>query len=430
MHPTTPVSAHIGIVGLGYVGAVSAACLAKLGHQVYGFEYDKVKAGHLQAGKAPFMEPKLDDLLAEAVQSGRLQVFEGFDQHLAQLDILLICVGTPSLDDGSHNYSQLARVFENIARHLNAGGPRKRPLLIAVRSTVTPGTTADLEKRYFAGVTGARLAYNPEFLREGTAVKDFFEPALVVAGAREPEAAQQLLDVYTAIDAPKYVLTLEAAEMVKGVCNAFHALKISFANETGALAAICGVDPDKLMEVICADTRLNISKVYMKPGFAFGGSCLPKDVRALNYVAAKGSCELPLYKSILASNDAHLDRSVERIRATSAQRVGLVGLSFKSDTDDMRESPALALAAKLVGKGTAIRAFDPDISPALLHGANLATLAAALPEGRAVLMDSFEELAAWADCLVVTKKIPAELQGRVDAAKVPVIRVDKISPAA
>ena len=415
---------NIGIVGLGYVGAVSAACLARLGHRVYGLELDKQKMERLQAGQAPFFEPGLEETLKAELAGGRLSVHQSMDELIDQLDIILICVGTPSRADGSHNYGQLARVFEDLAQRLRAPG---RPLLVAVRSTVTPGTTASLGQQFFSGVTRARLAYNPEFLREGTAIKDFFEPALVVVGADQDEAAEQLLSVYADVNAPKLRMEVKAAEMVKGVCNAFHALKIAFANETGSLAARCGVDPEQLMKVICADTRLNISPVYLKPGFAFGGSCLPKDVRALNYLAETNNCQTPLYHAILPSNDEHLNRMVERVRACSPRRVGIVGLSFKSQTDDLRESPALFLAAKLAAEGFTLRAFDPDINPALLHGANLATLVQELPAGKAVLTDSLDELMEWADCLVLTKRLPPELEQRLSQAAQPLINVSRVT---
>ena len=417
---------HIGIIGLGYVGAVSAACLARLGHRVYGFEQDPLKMERLKAGQAPFFEPGLEEMLAAEVARGQLQIHRSIDDFVDKLDVVLICVGTPSLADGSHNYGQLARVFEDLAAHLKSGR-RSRELLIAVRSTVTPGTTADFGRRFFDGIHQARLAYNPEFLREGTAIKDFFQPALVVVGATDDEAARQLLDVYSTIDAPHLAMGLEAAEMVKGVCNAFHALKIAFANETGSLAARCGVDPEELMKVICTDTRLNISPVYMKPGFAFGGSCLPKDVRALSYLAARHGCKLPLYDSILPSNDEHLTRMVERIRSVASQRVGLFGLSFKSQTDDLRESPALRLAAKLAAEGLAVRAHDPDIKVGLLHGVNLATLESAMPAGRAVLTDSWHELAEWADCLVITKRLPADLEQHLRDAGRPMLDVSRVA---
>ncbi len=416
---------HIGIIGLGYVGAVSAACLARLGHHVYGFEQDPLKIERLKAGQAPFFEPGLEEMLAAEVARGQLEIHRSIDDLLDRLDVVLICVGTPSLEDGSHNYGQLARVFDDLATKLKSGR-RSRELLIAVRSTVTPGTTAAFGRRYFDGVHQARLAYNPEFLREGTAIKDFFQPALVVVGAADDEAARQLQEVYSTIDAPHLSMSLEAAEMVKGVCNAFHALKIAFANETGSLAARCGVNPEELMKVICADTRLNISAVYMKPGFAFGGSCLPKDVRALNYLAGRHGCTLPLYEAILPSNDEHLNRMVERIRATTPQRIGIFGLSFKSQTDDLRESPALRLAAKMAAEGLAVRAHDPDIKVGLLHGVNLATLEAALPAGRGVLTDSWSELAEWADCVVITKRLPADLEQHLRESGRPVVDVSRV----
>ena len=391
---------HIGIIGLGYVGAVSAACLARLGHHVYGFEQDPLKIERLKAGQAPFFEPGLEEMLAAEVARGQLEIHRSIDDLLDRLDVVLICVGTPSLEDGSHNYGQLARVFDDLATKLKSGR-RSRELLIAVRSTVTPGTTAAFGRRYFDGVHQARLAYNPEFLREGTAIKDFFQPALVVVGAADDEAARQLQEVYSTIDAPHLSMSLEAAEMVKGVCNAFHALKIAFANETGSLAARCGVNPEELMKVICADTRLNISAVYMKPGFAFGGSCLPKDLRATSYLAKTRDVELPMLASILVSNEHHLGMALQKVKESGCRKIGLIGLAFKTGTDDLRESALVKLAEQLIGKGYQISIYDPEVHLSQLLGANRRYIEEHLPHLGRLVRSDIKEVIHESEFLVV-----------------------------
>jgi GDP-mannose 6-dehydrogenase len=418
---------NIGVVGLGYVGAVTAACLARLGHMVYGFERDPLKVAKLEAGISPFYEPDLDTFLKEARDANRLAIHQGFDRVMADLDMMLICVGTPTRPDGAHDSTQLERVCEDLSSTLRAES-RRKPLTIAIRSTVTPGTTADLRSRFFIGLEEVvGFVYIPEFLREGTAIKDFFEPALLVVGADEPSLGQLALGMYHSIEAPKRVLPIRAAEMVKGVCNAFHALKAAFANETGSLAAACGIDAEELMAVICEDTRLNISAAYLKPGFAFGGSCLPKDVRALNHLARETGLRLPLYGAILPSNERHLERAAERVIAAGLKRAGFLGLSFKAQTDDMRESPALQLAAQLKRASVDVRAFDSDIRPAMLHGANLGALHEVFGTGVLPLAADLEELIDWADGLVLTKRPAPAVMARLCASGRVIVDVSRLA---
>jgi GDP-mannose 6-dehydrogenase len=420
---------QIGIIGLGYVGAVTAACLARLGHKVYGAEHDRGKIAKLKSGLSPFYEPGLDPLLREALDAGLLEVLQTLDPALEELDIIQICVGTPTGSDGAYNRTHLERVCQNLAARLRAGR-RTKPLVIAIRSTVTPGTTGNLRARFLADIPDVHFAYIPEFLREGSAIKDFFEPALVVVGADDAAVAELALAPYSAIDAPKRVMPLRAAEMVKGVCNAFHALKAAFANETGTLAAAQGVNPEELMAVICEDRRLNISPAYLKPGFAFGGSCLPKDVRAINNFARTNGISLPLYESILPSNDEHLTRASARVLEAGLKRAGFIGLSFKSQTDDMRESPALRLAARLHGGSMEVRAFDPDIRADMLHGANLEALDEVFGSGKQALAATLDELLAWADGLVLTKTPPADVMEKLRSSGLPVVDVSRIAALA
>jgi GDP-mannose 6-dehydrogenase len=424
--PIDPLPFHVGVVGLGYVGTVTAACLAKLGHIVYGFEQDPAKLARLQTGISPFYEPGLDALLSAEIQANRLTVCRDIGRLIADLDIVLICVGTPTRPDGAHDCRQLERVSEELASALRAS-PRRKPLVIAIRSTVVPGASEDLRARFFQNIPGVDFAYVPEFLREGTAIKDFFDPGLVVVGADDDAPARAALAVYARIDAPKRIMSMRAAEMVKGVCNAFHATKAAFANETGSLAAACGVNPEELMSVICEDTRLNISTAYLKPGFAFGGSCLPKDVRALNHLAQMKSLELPLYSSILPSNAGHLQRAAERVIAAGSKRAGLIGLSFKSHTDDMRESPSLQLAALLAAGSMEVRAFDPDIRAEMLHGANLHAMEEVFASGRAALVPTLEDLLNWADSLVVTKPASPDMIAKMQSSGLVIIDVTKIA---
>ena len=419
----------VAIVGLGYIGAVSAACLARLGHRVYGIERDPIKVERLRAGFAPFHEPGLEPELKAQVDNGRVTIHEHLSDIIGEVDIVLICVGTPTADDGSHMLAQVDRACQEVAAAVAASGST-RDIMVAVRSTVPPGTTAAMRDRFFSALPNVSLAYNPEFLREGTAIADFFAPGLIVVGATDDAVAQRMLDLYAGIpDSPRRVLSLAAAEMVKGVCNAFHALKIAFANETGTLAAACGIDPDELMGVICDDTRLNISTVYMRPGFAFGGSCLPKDLRAINHLAGLKQTALPLYASMLPSNEAHLDRAAAAVARLGKRKVGLIGISFKHDTDDMRESPALGLASRLFARGLELLAYDSDIKVELLHGVNLATWEAAVPGGKSVISPSLDRVLGWAECIAITKKMSPGVLSVIKASGLPTIDVRRLAVA-
>ncbi len=414
---------------MGYIGAVSAACFAKLGHRVYGIERDPVKVERLRAGFAPFHEPGLEPELKTQVEEGRITIHEHLTDIIGEADIILICVGTPSAADGSHMLTQVDRACEEVAAAV-AASTSNHEVVIAVRSTVPPGTTAAMRDRFFSKLPNVSLGYNPEFLREGTAMADFFAPGLIVVGAQDQAVAERILDIYAGIpDSPRRVLSLAAAEMVKGVCNAFHALKIAFANETGTLAAACGIEPDELMNVICDDTRLNISKVYMRPGFAFGGSCLPKDLRALVHLAGEKKTVLPLYASMLPSNDAHLDRAAAAVAALGKTKVGLIGISFKHDTDDMRESPALGLASRLLAHNLELLAYDTDIKVELLHGINLATWEAAVPGGKSVISPSLDRVLGWAECIAITKKMPPGVLSVIKASGLPTIDVRQLAIA-
>jgi len=398
-------SRSIAVLGLGYVGCVTAACLAKLGHRVYGIDQDETKIASILAAKAPFYEPGLEEAIRETVAAGSLSASTEFASGLALSDIALICVGTPSARNGNLSVEQLERVLGDMRRHLTG---RTRPLILAIRSTVFPGTTEELTCALLEEYPLLSVVSNPEFLREGVAMRDFMEPSLVVVGGSDPRAVRTVAAIYAPLGVDPCLVSLRTAEMIKYCCNAFHALKISFANEVGALASRLCVSPDEVMETLCRDERLNISAAYLKPGFAFGGSCLPKDLRALTYRAMHMDLKLPLLESILPSNQRHLERSIDRVLDFPGGRIGIFGLAFKEDTDDLRESPVVAAIEYWVGKGKDVRIFDPHIRLDLIYGSNRNFVLNALPHIGRLMASSLEEVLAWCDCLVVTQKPDAE----------------------
>lgn len=385
------------VLGLGYVGCVSAACLAHLGNRVIGVDRDEFKVTAVNRGEAPFYEPELNDLVAQGLSSGRLSATTNLAEALVNSDLVFICVGTPSDSNGNLDLTHVRRVCEEIAReHLPA-----KPLVLAMRSTVFPGTCEEVVRP----IVGADvpLVCHPEFLREGTAVRDFMEPSLTVIGGSDATAVDRTASVYQGLAARITRVSLRTAEMIKYACNAFHALKIGFANEIGTLAGSLGVDPMEVMATVCCDEKLNISRAYLKPGFAFGGSCLPKDLRAMVYRANRLDLDLPLLKSILPSNHEHLSRGIESALSLSG-RIGIYGLAFKENTDDIRESPVVALIEQLIGKGREIRIFDPHIRLAGIYGSNLSFVTQALPHISRLMVDRAEDLLAWSEHVVLAQK--------------------------
>ena len=330
--------AGVAVFGLGYVGCVTAACLAKLGHRVVGIDRDSHKVQKVLAGKTPFYEPGLEAILEETVRAGLLTAASDFSAHLDSCDIAMICVGTPSEPNGNMSLTQLRRVCEDIAVHLPRRSTR---LVVAIRSTVFPGTCEEVVMPALGDHGSAAVVSNPEFLREGSAVRDFLDPSLIVVGGNDAEATKLVAGLYDSLNTKALKVSLRAAEMIKYACNSFHALKIGYANEIGTLCGELGISADEVMSTLCADARLNISPAYLKPGFAFGGSCLPKDLRALTYRASRLDLTLPLVDTVLRSNQAHLARAVETVLAVKAERVGIFGLAFKENTDDLRESPVV-----------------------------------------------------------------------------------------
>jgi len=394
---------QIAVLGLGYVGCVTAACLAHVGHRVVGVDRDRFKVDAVLAGSAPFFEPGLEELVRDNVKAGRLTASVSLPEALADADVALICVGTPSEKNGNLGLDQLRRVSQEIAESLPG---RSKPLVVAVRSTVYPGTCEDVVMPQMGGSPWVSVVSNPEFLREGAAVRDFMEPSLLVIGGSSAAAVQQVAAIYAGLPVEPSIVALRTAELIKYACNAFHAVKISFANEIGALAGELGIDGAEVMQTLCRDRALNISPAYLKPGFAFGGSCLPKDLRSLLHLARMNGADLPLLAGTLATNELVINEVVDRVVARDDHTVALLGLSFKMNTDDLRESPNVELAERLVGKGFSLRIYDPVVNPDRLIGANRRYVESKLPHlGRLLCTEPGPALAD-ADVAVISSSDP------------------------
>ncbi|MDZ4286436.1 MAG: nucleotide sugar dehydrogenase [Prosthecobacter sp.] len=393
----------VSIFGLGYVGAVTAGCLAELGHTIVGVDVQPAKVDAFNSGISPIIEPELDDLLKTAKQEGRLRAITSAEEAVAATDISIICVGTPSLASGRLNLDYVRKVSEQIASALRTSG---KAHTILFRSTMLPGSTRLMVGEFFETLRAAGqiwIYYCPEFLREGTAVKDFRDPSLAVVGthdggAPESDEAAQLLGGKPA------VLGWEGAEMIKYSCNYFHALKVGFANEIGRLCKHLGEDGARVMDVVCADTRLNISRYYMKPGNPFGGSCLPKDVSALLSFARQEGIMLPLLDNTLDTNHAHLDMLLKLITGKNIRKVGLLGLAFKADTDDLRGSPMVAVAETLLGRGYELRIYDPSLNLSRLVGANEDEIQRRMPHLASLLKDDLREVVEHSDLIIASQK--------------------------
>lgn len=367
------MSASISIFGLGYVGSVSAACFAHLGHRVIGVDVNPHKVEMLESGRSPIVEARMDELVAAGRAACRLHATTDPRAAIYESDISFICVATPSLRSGKLDVSHVEKVAAEIGSLLPA---KKRPHTIVVRSTILPGTTDSLVVPALENASGLHagvdfsVCYNPEFMREGSAVADFLEPPLTVLGAGEMEGLGALRELYRGLRAELYETSIPVAEMVKYTSNAFHSLKVAFANEIGTLCKTLGADAECVNRIFTADRKLNISPAYLSPGFAFGGSCLPKDLRALTYRAKEFDLSLPLIESIVSSNEEHLDRAIEMILQTGKTQVAILGLSFKPATDDLRESPQVKLVKRLLGEGRNVRIWDPGVSLGRLIGSN------------------------------------------------------------
>jgi GDP-mannose 6-dehydrogenase len=410
--------AQIAVIGLGYVGCVTAACLANLGHRVTGVDRDAHKVENVLNGKAPFYEPGLEELVQKNVREGRLSASTSTEEALRDADVALICVGTPSEKNGNLGLDQLRRVVADVVTLL----PQlKKPLILAVRSTVFPGTCEEIVESSLNGHPNVRVVSNPEFLREGTAVRDFIDCSLLVVGGKDPAAVKRVADLYGTLPVEPCLVSLRTAEMIKYACNAFHAVKISFANEIGALSTELGVDGREVMDTLCKDAKLNVSAAYLKPGFAFGGSCLPKDLRALVFRANRLDLKLPLLESALPSNQQQLERAISAVLALPGDRIGVVGLAFKENTDDLRESPVISLLEQLIGKGRSVRVFDPHIRLDNIYGANRNFILNAIPHIGRLLDNTLDDLLKWASYLVVTQKPSTEIARQIAASGLPVL---------
>ena len=401
---------NVAVFGLGYVGTVTAAALARDGHQVVGVDPAAPKLESIRAGRAPVLEPGLDELIARMVGEGRLRVTDDVAEGLADVDLSLICVGTPSRRDGSLDLQYVRQVAEQIGANLRAAAPGH---IVVVRSTVLPGSTREqvipaVERASGRSVgDGWDVAMNPEFLREGTSLADYDRPPRVLVGERVPGVGERVVSLYERVDAERFVVPLEVAEAVKYTDNAFHALKITFANEAARVWSTRGADPARVMEIFASDRKLNASPVYLRPGFAFGGSCLPKDLRALTSVAHETNVRIPVLDAVLASNALEILHALDRVVTTGKRRIALLGLAFKSGTDDLRESPMLELAERLLGKGLELKIHDPAVRLAALHGSNRIFVEERLPHVSRLLCDDLDDALEGAEVVVIGHDIEA-----------------------
>jgi GDP-mannose 6-dehydrogenase len=395
----------IAVFGLGYVGAVSSACLAKAGHSVIGVDPNLTKVELINQGEAPIIEKDVRELIQQTVADGCLRATVDATSAIIESDLSLVCVGTPSASNGSLDLRYVEAVCKDIGSAL-AG--KKNPYhTVVIRSTILPGTMRDvvvptLEKasKMNAGKDFG-LCNNPEFLREGTAVYDYHNPPKTVIGAIDERSAKPLKALYDGLPGSLIITNIETAEMVKYVDNAWHALKVSFANEIGAICKRLHVDSHSVMDIFCQDRKLNLSPSYLKPGFAFGGSCLPKDLRALTFQSNRLDLDLPVLESILESNRIQIERALEIIVGQDKKRVGILGFSFKAGTDDLRESPIVELSERLIGKGYELRLYDKNVNLAKLVGANREYILKHIPHIAGLMVDTAEQLMEHAEVLIV-----------------------------
>jgi GDP-mannose 6-dehydrogenase len=409
---------RVSVFGLGYVGCVTAACLAKAGHQVIGVDITPDKVVMVNDAVPPVVEPGLGEVLAEVVWDKRLRAIASTENAVKETELALVCVGTPSRSNGRLDITAVDRVAHEIGAALAS---RSDPFTVVLRSTVLPGTTEQVFIPALLSGAGRGLdaslsvAVNPEFMREGSALKDFAQPPLTLAGTDDAATVERLRELYAAVESPFVQTTIRTAEMLKYVSNTFHALKIAFANEIGDVCAAFGVDPQELMRIFMMDRKLNISEMYLRPGFAFGGSCLPKDLRALIYAARSADVALPLLSSIIPSNDGQIREQVDAVLKTRKRKVGIVGLSFKPATDDLRESPMVTLAEALIGKGCDVRILDRNVSLARLMGANRRYIEEEIPHISSLMCENVEDLLAHAEVIVIGNA-DTEAAAALDAA--------------
>lgn len=409
----------ISIFGLGYVGAVSLACLVRDGHEVTGVDIEPTKLDLLAAGKTPVVEEGMVDLMAAASASGRMHVTSDVRAAILRSDVSLICVGTPSAPNGSQDLSAILRLSADLGAALKA---KDATHVLVFRSTLAPGTVEDLIRPIVERESGKRdgerlhLCFQPEFLREGTSIRDYDHPPFTIVGANHAYPVERLRELFGHLPCEFHATSVRAAEMMKLCSNNFHALKITFANETARVCNALGVDPFEVMELLCKDTQLNISRAYLRPGYAFGGSCLPKDLRATLFMAKQRDVDVPMLAGILPSNRFHIEQAAGAVLGTGKRRVGLVGLSFKTGTDDLRESPTVALAEALLGKGLSLLVYDAEVHLSRLLGANKRFIELHLPHIGSLIRPDLAQVVDGAEVLVVAqsdKAVLGELRDRV-----------------
>lgn len=413
----------ISVFGLGYVGTVSAGCLAMQGHEVTGVDPIRTKLDLLNQGQSPIVEADIGEIISEVVSQGKLRITDDSAEAVFATDLSLVCVGTPSQPNGNLDLRYIRRVCEEIGAALRV---KQGWHVVTIRSTVLPGTLRGIVIPILEETSGKcagkdfGVCHNPEFLREGSAVKDFHAPPKTVIGELDSCSGEAVAGLYSMLDAPLIRTDIETSEMVKYVDNCWHALKIGFANEIGNLSKTLGIDSHQVMDIFCQDRKLNISGAYLKPGFAFGGSCLPKDLRAIGYQARIRDLETPILSSILPSNDAQVRRAVDLIRNNGHKRVGILGFSFKAGTDDLRESPVIEVIERLIGKGYDLRIYDRNVNVARLVGANRDFILNRIPHISRLMVDTIDAVLDHAETVVIGNKDPdfGGVLGRLRAEQV------------
>lgn len=427
---------NVSVFGLGYVGSVSAGCFAADGHTVVGVDVNAGKVAAINEGRSPVVEPGLAELLEATVAEGRLRATTDAAEAVRATEVSLVCVGTPSRRNGSLDLTHLERVCEQIGSELRH---KTSYHVVVIRSTVLPGTTHTVVIPALERTSGKKygdgfgVSVNPEFLREGTALKDFQKPPLTLVGHNHAADASGTIALYQSIDAPLISTSVRVAEMMKYTSNAWHALKVCFANEIGNVCKEAGVDSHEVMDIFCRDEKLNLSSYYLKPGFAFGGSCLPKDVRALQYRARELDLDTPVLRAILPSNTIQIQRALDAVLETGKKQVGMLGFSFKANTDDLRESPLVILAEALLGKGISLRIYDKNVSVSRLVGANKDYIERQIPHLSSLLCDTIEEVTEPSEVVIVGNKAPEFVapveQCRADQIIIDLVRLPLVGSA-
>lgn len=395
---------NISVFGLGYVGTVLLGCLARDGHSLIGVDVDLHKLDLLRKGQPPVLEEGIQSLIEKAIGSGRVEITEDTEYAVHHSDISFICVGTPANINGSQNMDAITRIAKEFGRAISN---RSEYHVFVIRSTVIPGTVENVVRPIIEEHSGKRvgqgfgLCFQPEFLREGSSIKDYYNPPYTLVGGDSEQSVEAVQQIFENLTCDFIKTSIRTAEMVKYSCNAFHALKITFANEIGRICQKLNTDSHEVMDIVCRDTHLNISPAYMKPGFAFGGSCLPKDLRALLYTAKTEDILVPMLSNILPSNDIHIEHAANMVLASGAKSIGMVGLSFKGGTDDLRESPLVAMAEKFIGKGLNLVVYDPQVNLSRLIGANRRYIEKAIPHIASLISNSYEDVIRASEALVI-----------------------------